>query len=83
MYIFINENFKYSILKILYNKLGLNGKYDFDQFRRGMEVELEHGTKLGKDTNVTNNDPIKTAKIVLAHLKENPQYYDKLDSLGL
>jgi hypothetical protein len=47
-------------------------------FRRGLEVELEHGTMFA-DANVTNNHPILTGKIVLAHLKETMDYYDRLE----
>lgn len=43
----------------------------------GYNVELEHG-KRDKQTNVTNDDPIKTLKIALKHLKETPDYYTKL-----
>jgi hypothetical protein len=49
-----------------------------DDFRMGLEVELEHGTRF-KDANVTNNHPILTGKIVLAHLKETMDYYRRLD----
>jgi len=44
----------------------------------GLEVELEHGTRF-QDANVTNNHPILTGKIVLAHLKETLDYYQRLD----
>ena len=44
----------------------------------GLEVELEHGTCF-KDANVTNNHPLLTGKIVLAHLKETMDYYQRLD----
>jgi len=47
------------------------------QFTMGLNVELEHGTKAG-EYNVTNDDPIKTAKIALAHLAEKHNYYDLL-----
>lgn len=47
-------------------------------FIAGLEVELEHGTRF-KDANVTNNHPLLTAKIVLAHLKETMDYYQRLD----
>ena len=49
-----------------------------DDFRMGLEVELEHGTRF-KDANVTNNHPILTGKIVLAHLKETMDYYRRID----
>ncbi len=50
---------------------------DLDEFRRGLEIELEHGTEF-KDANVTNNHPVLTGKIVLAHLKESLYYYKLL-----
>jgi len=49
-----------------------------DTFRQGLEVELEHGTTF-KDANITNNHPILTGKIVLAHLKETMDYYMRVD----
>jgi hypothetical protein len=49
-----------------------------DDFRRGLEVELEHGTMF-TDANVTNNHPVLTGKIVLAHLKETMDYYSRLE----
>jgi predicted NUDIX family NTP pyrophosphohydrolase len=52
------------------------------QFTRGLNVELEHGKKAGEN-NVTNDDPIKTAKIALAHLDEKHNYYELLDKAGL
>ena len=47
-------------------------------FQQGLEVELEHGLQF-PDANVTNNHPILTGKIVLAHLKEMLDYYTRLD----
>lgn len=55
-------------------------KFNVDQFRRGMDVELEHGT-IDPDTNVTNDDPLMTGKIALAHLNEFADYYDRLEEL--
>ena len=55
-------------------------KFDIDQFIRGMNIELEHGSR-DAETNVTDNDPVKTGKIALAHLKEFPDYYDRLKKL--
>lgn len=49
-----------------------------EDFAAGLEVELEHGTRF-TDANVTNNHPILTGKIVLAHLKETMDYYQRLD----
>jgi hypothetical protein len=53
---------------------------DLDQFRRGLEVELEHGAH-DPQTNVTNDDPLMTGKIAWAHLKEIRDYYTRLDKL--
>ena len=49
-----------------------------EDFHQGMEVELEHGTRY-EDANVTNNHPVLTGKIVLAHLKETMDYYKRID----
>ncbi len=51
---------------------------DPEEFRKGLEVELEHGMRF-KDANVTNNHPIVTGMIVLAHLKESLDYYKLLE----
>lgn len=55
-------------------------KYDVEQFRMGMDVELEHGT-VDPRTNVTNDDPVMTGKIALAHLNEFSDYYTRLEQL--
>ncbi len=61
--------------------LGIDwSKFDADQFRMGMDVELEHGT-IDANTNVTNDDPVTTGKIALAHLNEFPDYYYRLDKM--
>ena len=52
-------------------------KFDIEQFRSGLEVELEHGQR-DPETNVTNDDTLLTGKIALAHLKEFPDYYTRL-----
>jgi len=49
-----------------------------ETFRQGLEVELEHGTRF-PDANVTNNHPLLTGMIVVAHLKESLEYYLRLD----
>lgn len=54
--------------------------FDVEQFRMGMEVELEHGSH-DPQTNVTDDDPVLTAKIALAHLKELPDYYTRLERM--
>lgn len=55
-------------------------KWDVEQFRMGMGVELEHGTR-DPHTNVSNDNPLVTGKIALAHLNEFPDYYRRLDKL--
>lgn len=59
-------------------KLGVRwDKYNVEQFRMGMDVELEHGT-VDSNTNVTDDDPLLTGKITLAHLNEISDYYTRL-----
>ena len=61
--------------------LGIDwSRYDVEQFRMGMDVELEHG-KRDALTNVTNDHPVLTGKIALAHLNEFPDYYDRLEEM--
>ena len=56
------------------------GRFDLEQFRSGMDVELEHGSH-DPQTDVTGDDPILTGKIALAHLKEFPDYYTRLEQM--
>ncbi|MDE2026056.1 MAG: hypothetical protein KGJ07_06175 [Patescibacteria group bacterium] len=62
------------ILRIDWNKINL------EDFRVGMNIELEHGTE-NPQTNITNDDPLTTGKIALAHLRERPDYYKLLVEL--
>jgi Protein of unknown function (DUF5661) len=63
------------------DSLGLDWhRIDLEQFRRGLEVELEHGAR-DPETNVTNDDLALTGKVAWAHLKEFPDYYTRLDKL--
>jgi hypothetical protein len=55
-------------------------KFDIEQFRMGMDVELEHGT-CDSHTNVTGDDAFITGKIALAHLNEFPDYYTRLEKM--
>jgi hypothetical protein len=65
--------------KIIQSSVGAEAiQIDTDEFRRGLEVELEHGLQF-PDANVTNNHPLLTGKIVLAHLKETLDYYLRLE----
>jgi hypothetical protein len=65
-----------AILKIVNADSGL--KIPVRNFQQGLEVELEHGVKYD-DANVTNNHPLLTGMIVLAHLKESVDYYLRLE----
>lgn len=63
------------------DKLGIDWKkFDVEEFRSGMDVELEHGS-LDSITNLTDDDPLTTAKIALAHLNEIPDYYTRLKKM--
>ena len=53
-------------------------RFDLEQFRAGMDVEFEHGSH-DPQTDVTSDDPIVTGKIALAHMKEFPDYYERLE----
>ncbi len=62
-------------------QLGIDwSKFDVEQFRAGMDVELEHGTR-DPHTNVSNDDPLITGKIALAHLNEFADYYHRLEKM--
>lgn len=61
--------------------LGIDwARWDVEQFRMGMDVELEHGTRV-MHTNVTDDNPMITGKIALAHLNEFPDYYTRLETM--
>lgn len=67
--------------KAIGEALGIDwGRFDVEQFRMGLDVELEHGLR-DLATNVTNDDPITTGKIALAHLNEFPDYYTRLGQM--
>ena len=55
-------------------------RIDLEQFRAGMDIEYEHGSH-DPQTDVTGDDPVVTGKIALAHLKEFPDYYDRLERM--
>jgi len=62
-------------------KLGIKwDKWNVEQFRLGLDVELEHG-KVSPKTNITNDNPLMTGKIALAHLNEFHDYYTRLAKL--
>jgi hypothetical protein len=65
--------------RVILSKVNVKGmKIALEDFCQGLEVELEHGTRY-KDANVTNNHPILTGKIVVAHMKETLDYYKLLE----
>ena len=63
------------------DKLGIDwSRFDVEQFRMGLNVELEHGLN-DPSTDVTGNDPLLTGKIALAHLNEFADYYTRLKKM--
>lgn len=54
---------------------------NFEEWHYGLNVELEHGSKLGNIANITNNNLILTSKIAIAHLLEDPKYYYRLKKM--
>jgi hypothetical protein len=65
--------------KAIGEQLGIDwSEFDVEQFRMGMDVELEHGL-IDPATNVTDDDPLITGKIALAHLNEFGDYYTRLE----
>ena len=67
--------------KLIGESLGIDWtKFDVEQYRMGLDVELEHGL-VDPHTNVTNDDPIITGKIALAHLNEFPDYYTRHEKM--
>lgn len=72
------KSFSLDEAKKIGNQLGIRwDKFEVEQFRMGMDVELEHGL-CNLVTNVTSDDPLITGKIALAHLNEFPDYYTRL-----
>jgi len=77
----VRTNFTAEEAKTIGEELEIDwSKFDVEQFRMGMDVELEHGTRDPK-TNVTGDDPLMTGKIALAHLNEFPDYYTRLSRM--
>ncbi len=67
--------------KIIGDQIGIDwAKYDIEQFRRGLTVELEHGMH-DMQTDVSDDGEVITGKIALAHLKEIPDYYTRLEAM--
>lgn len=78
----MGKKFTLEEAKTIGTKIGINwGEVDVEQFRRGLEIEMEHGSIWGRETNVTNDDPETTGRIAWAHLKEIKDYYTRLDKM--
>lgn len=75
------KSFTIEEAKEIGEKLGIDwSRFDVEQYRIGLDVELEHG-KIDPHTNVTGDDPILTGKIALAHLNEIADYYTRLTEM--
>ena len=75
-----DQNFTTNDARSIGAQLGIDwtsSPFEVEQFRAGMDVELEHGTR-DPDTDVTGDDALLTGKIALAHLRELPDYYTRL-----
>ena len=76
-----SKHFTLEEAKKIAELLGIDwSKFDVEQFRMGLHVELEHGLTDLK-TNVTQDDELTTGKIALAHLNEFPDYYTRLQKM--
>jgi uncharacterized protein DUF5661 len=76
-----SKHFTIEEAKRIGEALGIDwSKFDVEQFRMGLNVELEHG-KRDSSTNVTQDDEVLTGKIALAHLNEFPDYYTRLQKM--
>ena len=75
------EHFTTENAREIGNKLNIDwSRFNVEQFRMGLDVELEHGL-VDPSTNVTGNDFILTGKIALAHLNEFADYYTRLEKM--
>ena len=75
------SNFTIEQAREIGEKLGIDwNRWDVEQFRMGLNIELEHGM-INPPTDITGDDPILTGKIALAHLNEFPDYYTRLEKM--
>ena len=75
----MSKKFTTEEAKAIGDKISIDwNEVDLEQFRMGLEVEMEHGSRWGDATNVTKDDPNFTGRIAWAHLKEIPDYYTRL-----
>lgn len=77
----VRSGFTHTEARDIGEELGIDwSDFDVEQFRMGLDVELEHGM-VDPDTDVTGDDAITTGKIALAHLNEIPDYYTRLKKM--
>jgi hypothetical protein len=77
----LNEAYSDSFIQGIADRAKIDiSKFSMKELKLGYKTELEHGKK-NSDTNVTNDDPVKTLKIAIAHLREMPDYYSKLKKM--
>jgi len=75
------KGFNFEEAKEIGEQLGIKwDKFEVEEFRQGLDVELEHGLR-DQATNVTSDEPLTTGKIALAHLNEFPDYYTRLKKM--
>ena len=80
-YKYMKKEFSIEEARRIGEQIGIDfTKFDINEFRMGLAVELEHGSN-DPETNVTNGDPYLTGKIAWAHLKEIPDYYTRLNKM--
>ena len=80
-----NERFSADEARRIGTEIGIDwdtSPFDVDQFRDGLDVELEHGLH-DPETDVSGSDPVVTGKIAYAHLKEFPDYYTRLKKMEM
>lgn len=78
----MGKQFTTEEVKQIGNQIGISWEeVNINEFRRGLEVEFEHGSQWGEETNITNDDPIINGRIAGAHLKEIADYYTRLDKM--
>ena len=76
-----SKHFSVEEAKRIGEALGIDwSKFDVEQFRTGLEVELEHGVR-DLQTNVTHDNEMITGNTALAHLNEYPDYYARLEKM--
>jgi len=79
----VRKGFTADEARLIGEQIGIDwttAPFDIEQFRKGMDVELEHGLQ-DPATNVTDDEPVVTGRIALAHLNEFPDYYTRLDRM--